>query len=80
MWYSKPDQFRAKILNYYKLPRLLATYYDTKKFVYDMDSTAMPSEQMQQVRNSGFKACLRRVQLMDERARHPLPQNGRNSR
>ena len=41
-----------------ELPRLLATYYDTKKFVYDMDSTAMPSEQMQQVRNSGFKASV----------------------
>lgn len=41
-----------------ELPRLLATYYDAKKFVYDMDSTAMPSEQMQQVRNSGFKASV----------------------
>ena len=42
-----------------ELPRLLATYYDTKKFVYDMDSTAMPSEQMQQVRNSGGAVALR---------------------
>ena len=39
-----------------ELPRLLATYYDTKKFVYDMDSTAMPSEQMQQVRNRDRKS------------------------
>ncbi len=41
-----------------ELPRLLAAYYDTKKFVYDMDSAAMPSEQMQQVRTSRFKASV----------------------
>ena len=41
-----------------ELPRLLAAYYDTKKFVYDMDSTAMPSEQMQQIRTSCFKASV----------------------
>lgn len=41
-----------------ELPRLLAAYYDTKKFVYDMDSAAMPSEQMQQVRTSPFKASV----------------------
>lgn len=41
-----------------ELPRLLATYYETHRFVYDMDSAAMPSEQMEQVRTSAFKASV----------------------